>query len=144
MINVVALEAEILIHPSQAAKITALQWNKDLTKIPVKYSDYADVFSLDLAMELLRNTSMNEYAIKFIEGKHSLYRPIYALSPVELETMKTYMKTYLITRFIQTSKSPTDALILFDKKLDGSLHLCVNYQGFNNLTIKNRYLLPLI
>ena len=34
--------------------------------------------------------------------------------------------------------------MLFDKKPDGSLRLCVNYQGLNNLTIKNQYLLPLI
>ena len=63
---------------------------------------------------------------------------------MELETLKIYIKTYLKTGFIWPSKSPAGALILFNKKSDGSLWLCVNYQGLNNLTIKNRYLLPLI
>ncbi len=88
-------------------------------------------------MELLENTSMNEHAIELIEGKQPPYGPIYALSPVEVETLKTYIKTHLKTGFIRPSKSPAGASILFDKKPDGSLHLCVDYRGLNNLTIKN-------
>ena len=41
-------------------------------------------------------------------------------------------------------KSPAGAPILFDKKPDGSLCLCVDYWGLNNITIKNRYPLPLV
>ena len=37
--------------------------------------------------------------------------------------------------FIRPSKSPADALILFDRKLDGSLWLFVDYRNLNNLTI---------
>ncbi len=95
-------------------------------------------------MELPENTGINKHAIKLIKGKQSPYGPIYALSPVELETLKAYIKTHLKTRFIQPSKSPTGASILFDKKLDDHPCLCVNYQGLNNLIIKNWYLFPLI
>ncbi len=95
-------------------------------------------------MELPENTGMNEYAIELINGKQPSYGPIYALSPVELETLKAYIETHLKTGFIWPSKSPAGAPILLDKKPDGSLCLCVNYQGLNNLTIKNRYPLPLI
>ena len=63
---------------------------------------------------------------------------------MELETLKTYIKTHLKTGFIQPSKSSAGTLILFDKKPDGNLWSCVNYQGLNNLTIKNQYPLPLI
>ena len=41
-------------------------------------------------------------------------------------------------------KSPAGALILFVRKPNGSLWLCVDYQGLNNLIIKNRYLFSLI
>lgn len=54
------------------------------------------------------------------------------------------MEIHLKTGFIQSSQSPTTAPIYFDKKPDGSHCLYVDYQGFNNLTIKNRYSLPLI
>ncbi len=143
VIHISALEATT-IHPSQAAQIAALQWDKAPTEIPAEYSDYADVFLSDLAMELPENTRMNEHAIELVEEKQPPYRPIYALSPVELETLKIYIKTHLKTGFIQPSKSPARAPILFDKKLDGSLRLFVDYRGLNNHTIKNRYPLPLI
>ena len=63
---------------------------------------------------------------------------------MELEILKTYIKTHLKTGFIQPSKFLTGTSILFDNKPDGSFHLCIDYQGLNNLTIKNRYPLPLI
>ena len=95
-------------------------------------------------MVLPERTELNEHAIDLEDGKQPPYGPIYSLGPVELETLKTYIKTHLKTGFIRPSKSPASAPILFDKKPDGSLRLCVNYQGLNNLTIKNRYPLPLI
>ena len=58
--------------------------------------------------------------------------------------MKTYIEANLASGFIRPSKSPAAAPILFVRKKDGSLHLCVDYRGLNNLTIKNCYLLPLI
>ena len=88
-------------------------------------------------MELLENTGMNKHAIELIDGKQLPYGLIYTLSLVELKTLKTYIKTHLKTRFIQPSKSPAGVFILFDKKFNNSLRLCVNYQDFNNFTIKN-------
>ncbi len=143
VIHVATLEATT-IHLSQIAQIVALQWGKAPTEIPAEYSDYTDVFSLDLAMELPENTGMNEHAIELIEGKQPPYGPIYTFSPVELETLKAYIETHLKTGFIRPSKSPIGAQIFFDKKPNGSLRLCVDYQGLNNLMIKNQYPLPLI
>lgn len=63
---------------------------------------------------------------------------------MEQEMLKAYIETHLKTGHIQPSKSPTGASIFFNKKPNGSLWLYVNYQGLNNLIIKNRYLLSLI
>ncbi len=82
VIHVSALEATT-IHPFQAGQIAALQWDKAPTKIPAEYSDYADVFLSDLAIELPKNTGLNEHAIELVEGKQPRYGPIYALSLVE-------------------------------------------------------------
>ena len=46
--------------------------------------------------------------------------------------------------FIRASKIPFGSPVLFVKKADGSLHLCVDYRKLNDITIKNRYPLPLI
>lgn len=58
-----------------------------------------------------------------------------ALSPDELKTFKTYIENNLANKFIKSSKSPIGASIFFDKKLDQSLILCIDYQGLNNLII---------
>ena len=145
IIHVAALEAlEPAVDPSRAPLLAVLQQDKAPIEIPLEYVHYADVFSPDLAMELPENPGINEHTIELIEGKQSPYGPIYSLGPVELETLKAYIETHLRTGFIRPSKSPAGAPILFDKKSDRSLRLYVDYQGLNNLTIKNWYSLPLI
>ena len=113
-------------------------------RIPDEYSDFADVFSEVKALVLLGRIELNEHAINLEDGKQPLYRPIYSLGPVELEILKTYIETHVKNGFIQPFKSLAGALILFDKKPDGSFCLCVDYRGLNNLTIRNQYPLPLI
>ena len=88
-------------------------------------------------MKLSENMEINEYAIELIDRKQSLYRSIYTLSLIELETLKTYIEIHLKTSFIQPFKFFVRASIYFDKKLNSSLCLCIDYQGLNNLTINN-------
>lgn len=93
---------------------------------------------------LPEGTELNKHAIELEDGKKLSYRPIYNLGPIELETLKIYIKMHLKTGFILPCKSPVNTFILFDKKPDSSLYLCVDYWGLNNLTIKNWYPPPLI
>ena len=132
------------MHSKKQVQVRALLFNKALIKVPVEYSNYSNVFSVEYVVEFPENTRMNEYAIKLKKGKQPLFGPIYSLEPVELDTLKTYIKTNLANGFIWPFKSPTEAPILFDRKPDRSLRLCVDYRGLNNLIIKNWYLLPLI
>ncbi|GKG30742.1 putative reverse transcriptase domain-containing protein [Tanacetum coccineum] len=46
--------------------------------------------------------------------------------------------------FIRPSHSPWGAPMLFVKKKDGSMRMCIDYRELNKLTIKNRYPLPKI
>ena len=125
-------------------QVRALLFDKAPIEVPGEYSDYSDVFSAENIAELPENTGMNEHAIELEEGKQPLFGPIYSLGLVELETLKTYIKTNLANGFIRPSKSPAGAHILFNRKPDGSLRLCVDYRGLNNITIKNQYSLPFI
>ena len=84
-----------------------------------------------------KQTNLNEHAIELEGDKQLPYSPIYSLSLVQLETLKAYIKTLLKTGFIRFSKFLASAPILFDKKLDNSFYLCIDYRGLNNLTIKN-------
>ena len=126
------------------AQIEALLFNKASTEIPVKYSDYCNVFLAEYVAELPENTGINEHAIKLKKDKQPSFRPIYSLGSIELETLKSYIKTNLVNGFIRSFKSPARAPILFDKKPNENLRFCVDYQNLNNLIIKNRYPLSLI
>ncbi len=132
------------MHPSRRAQIAHLKANEALTKVPSQYADFTDVFSPKLAAELLEHTEIKDHAIELVDDWQPPYGSIYSLGPVELEILKAYIENNLANNFIRPSKSPTGAPIIFDKKPDGSLRLYMDYQGLNNLTIKNRYPLSLV
>ena len=121
----------MLVHSKKQAQIKAhvgaLLFNKAPIEVLAKYSNYSNVFSVEHVAELSKNTGINEYAIKLEEDKQPSFGLIYSLRPVELETLKIYIKTNLANGFIRPSKSPVGASILFDKKPDRSLHLCMDY-----------------
>ena len=130
------------IYPAREAQLALLLAEK--VTVPNEYLDFADVFSKKSANVLTERTGANEYAIELKKVKHSPYGPIYSLGPVELKTLKIYIETNLVNGFIWASESLASAPILFICKPNGSLCLCVDYQGLNNLTIKNWYPLLLI
>ena len=142
VVHVASLNLISGIYPDREAQIAFLLIKK--VKIPGKYSDFTDVFSVEKDLVLPERTKLNEQAIDLENGKQPPYEPIYSLGLVELETLKTYIKTHLKTGFIWPSKSSAGTVILFDKKPNGIFCLFVDYWGLNNLTIKNQYPLPLI
>ena len=110
---------------------------------PSRYAEYADVGSKDSATELSEH-GPHDLSIDLIEGAEPPHQPLYNLSAPELEHLRKYLDEYLSRGWIRGSKSPAGAPILFAKKKDGSLRLCVDYRGLNKVTVKNRGPLPLI
>lgn len=99
-VNILEISAAIAIYPSRAAQIAALQVDKALSKIPSKYSNYADIFLPNLTMELPKHIDINNHIIKLENSEQPSYRFIYVLSLVKLMTLKNYIETYLKTGFI--------------------------------------------
>jgi hypothetical protein len=115
----------------------------ETTSLPPEYSDFADVASEDDSKELAAH-SRNDLAINVAEGEVPPYQPLYGLSEAELVVLRKYLAEFMQRGWIRRSKSPAGAPILFAKKKDGSLRLCVDYRGLNKVTVKNRHPLPLI
>ncbi|KFZ17321.1 hypothetical protein V501_01795 [Pseudogymnoascus sp. VKM F-4519 (FW-2642)] len=65
-------------------------------------------------------------------------------TPGEGQESTEYIDDNLAKGFIKPSTSPAGSPVLFVPKKDGSLRLCVDYRALNNITIKDRYALPLI
>ena len=66
------------------------------------------------------------------------------MAPVELKELKLQLQELLEKVFIHSSVSPWGAPLLFVKKKDGTLRLCVDYRQLNKMTVKNKYSLPKI
>jgi hypothetical protein len=127
-------------------KVNHLFWTESfdlINKLSACLQRYLKVFSTANAEKLAPNRDI-DLAIELQPRKEPLYRPIYPLSLRELVALKKFLEENLAKGFIQESKSPADAPILFAPKKDGSLRLYINYRGLNTVTVKNRYPLPLI
>lgn len=115
--------------------------HKELGEVPV-VKDYPDVFPEELVS--LPPKREVEFVIELIPGATPVSRTPYRLAPAELKELKEQLEDLLVRNFIRPSSSPWGAPVLFVKKKDGTLRLCIDYRGLNRLTIKNKYPLPLI
>lgn len=111
--------------------------------VPAEYHDFAKLFSEVQAHKLPPHRHY-DHRIPLKEGFTPPFGPLYSLSRAELPELRAWLQDNLSRGFIRASSSPAGAPILFVKKKDGSLRLCVDYRGLNEGTIKNRYPLPLI
>lgn len=113
------------------------------TKLLEKYQDFAVVFSKKNANTLPKHRPY-DCLVDLEEDTTPPFCPIYGLAELKLKALREYLDKHLSKGFIRHSQSPAGAPILFVKKNDGLLRLCVDYQGLNRITIKNQYSLPLI
>ena len=66
------------------------------------------------------------------------------MAPLELTELKLQMEELVSKGFVRPSTSPWGASVMFVKKKDGSLRLCIDYRELNKVTIRNQYPLPRI
>ncbi|CAJ0916590.1 unnamed protein product [Ranitomeya imitator] len=110
--------------------------------LPFVYCSFLDVFEKKEAVNLPPHQPYN-CPIDLVPGTAPPRGRIYSLSPAETQAMSEYVQENLARGFIQKS-SPAGAGFFFVKKKDGSLRLCIDYRGLNNIMVKNKYPLPLI
>ena len=92
----------------------------------------------------LSNHEFDDHSINLKSNKKSLYEFIYSLFEDELTVLRVYLDKHLKNDFIRFFISFVETSILFVKKKNENLRLCVNYRDLNLLIIKNRYSLSLI
>jgi hypothetical protein len=115
-----------------------------LKDILVEYKEYELLFREAPTNEALPQHQPWDHVIPIEEGKTPPFGPIYQLSETELKALKEYIDENLKKGFIRPSTSPAGCPVLFVPKKDGKLRLCMDYRALNNITIKDRYALPLI
>ena len=104
--------------------------------------EFPDVFPNDIAG--LPPDREVELTIDLIPRTKPISIPPYRMAPAELQELKAQLEELLSKGFIRPSISPWGAPVLFVKKKDGSLRLCIDYRQLNRVTIRNQYPLPRI
>jgi hypothetical protein len=108
-----------------------------------EYYGYLHVFEAKDDQGLPLHQHYDHY-IPLIEEKILPFEPIRALDKNSLCTLREYLKTNLEWGWIWECTSPAGISIYFMQKKDGSLRLCVDYQGLNMIMVKDYMPLPLI
>ena len=85
-----------------------------------------------------------EFEIELMPGTRPISIPPYRMAPAELKELKEQLQELVEKGFIRQSTSPWGAPVLFVRKKDGSLRLCIDYRQLNKVTTKNKYPLPRI
>ena len=118
----------------------------DLSEVPAKYHDFADVFNKSNTYTLAPHQPYN-LKIEILEGTALPVTPMYPLSQLKLQALRNFIEEHLRSRFIHSihsTSSPLGAPVLFAKKKDGGLCLCIDFRGLYKIPKKDRYLLPFI
>ena len=111
----------------------------DLPRLVCKYED---VFPDELPR--LPPRRVVDFGIELHPGTSPISMTPHRMAPVELQELRVQLQELLDNGFIRPSTSPWGAPVLFAKKKDKTLRLCIDYRQLNRVTIKNRYPLPRI
>jgi hypothetical protein len=111
-------------------------------RLRVKVQEYVDVFA-KLPKGLPPQRSC-DHRIELEEGTKPSFGGLYRMSPLELQEVRKQLTELLELGFIQPSKSPWGAPILFVRKKNGKLRMCCDYRALNKSTVKDSYPLPRI
>ena len=112
-----------------------------LDDIPV-VREFPDVFPEDLpGIPIDREI---EFSIDLHPGTSPISKAPYRMAPIELKELKEQLQELLDKGFIRPSASPWGAPVLFVKKKDGTMRLCIDYRELNRVTVRNKYPLPRI
>ena len=99
--------------------------------------DYPDVFPEELSgMPPDRDV---EFIIDLLLGIGPIAKRPYRMSVDELAELKKQLDELISKGYIRPSASPWGPPVLFVKKKDGSMRMCIDYRNLNAVTIKNKY-----
>ncbi|KAA3484290.1 DNA/RNA polymerases superfamily protein [Gossypium australe] len=114
---------------------------KKIESVPI-VCEYSDVFPEELPG--LPPICEVEFGIDLLPGTTPISIAPYRMAPIELKELKSQLQELADRGFARPSFSSWGAPVLFVKKKDGTMRMCIDYRQLNKVTIKNKYSLPKI
>ena len=115
----------------------------DLSAVPQEYHDLAAVFDKQRAVSLPPHRPY-DCRIDLVDNAVLPKGRLYNISLPERNAMEKYISESLASGIIRPSRSPLASGFFFVKKKSGELRPCIDYRELNNITVKNKYPLPLL
>ncbi|KAI3669036.1 hypothetical protein L6452_40255 [Arctium lappa] len=147
---------DVVIGMDWLAKYQAeILCSRKLIRIPIRDGEFLFVYGEKRKGEvaIISSIKARKYLTKnypsyvaFVVDAKAEKRRIapYHLAPTEMQEMMSQLQEFLEKGFVRPSSSPWGAPVLFVKKKDGSMRMCIDYRELNKVTIKNKYPLPRI
>lgn len=140
--------ANVPLNSAQILSGNNSNYYEQTTQPPVHYNEYElsihneykDIF--ESMPKSLPPSRPHDHRIELVPGSTPPSKGAYRLSTSELDELRNQLDNLLECGFIRQSHSPFGAPMLFVRKKDGSLRMCIDYRALNNITIKNKYPLP--
>nr|XP_012466346.1 unnamed protein product [Gossypium raimondii] len=115
--------------------------DKKIESVPVVW-EYPDVFPEELpGLSSIRKV---EFGIELVLGMTPILIASFRMASSELKELKAQLQELTDRGFARPSFSPWGAPILYVKKKDGTMRMCIEYRQLNKVTIKNKYPMPRI
>ncbi|KAL0556481.1 hypothetical protein IC582_004995 [Cucumis melo] len=133
-------EPTFMASPLNSSENSGETVPKEIMRVLEKYHDVM----LNSLPKSLPPRRMIDHEIELVLGAKPPAKNAYRMAPSELAELRKKLDELLNAGFIRPVKAPYGASILFQKKKDGSLRLCINYRALNKLTVRNKYPLPII
>lgn len=124
------------MHP--AADLVA----SDMEGVPLDYHNLHQVFSTWRGPHSFRPTVPTTYDL--LPATFPPKGRLYSLSEPKRQAMEEYVQKSLAAKITRPSSLPASTGFFFMEKKDKSLQPCIDYWGLNDITVKNRYPLPLV
>jgi hypothetical protein len=122
-----------------AGQILAAKGGDTTALVDVILEEFADVFADPPGMPPMRNVA---HVAPLLPGARPPYARNYRMSEAEKTEQRTQIEELLAKGLIQPSVSPFGAAVIFVRKKDGTLRMCIDYRAVNKLTIRNRFPVP--
>ena len=98
------------------------------------------IFNFDhVKVNKLLSHRKHDHIIRLIENKKFEFDLLYNMFKDELLVLDKYIKNNIVKKFIRNNQFEIASFVLFVRKLEKNIRLCVDYRDLNVITIKNRY-----
>ena len=126
---------------AQQVSLHAISRRDDSDRFERVADQFPDVFAEPTGQPPARHIL---HKIELEPGSAPPFRPLLRMSPAELEEARKQIADFISKTHVRPSKSPYSAPVIFVRKKEGTLRMCIDYRALNKLTVKDRYPMPRI